>query len=521
LLVSCQSKPLQKTDKDIHLYLQAEPFCLDPRRGGDRRSQLLLRDLFEGLTRLDKQGKPQMATAKSVHISSDKKTYTFFLKKTNWTNGSPVTAHDFVFAWKTAVDPEFATAFAYTFFVIKNAKKAFMHECAPEEIGLRALNDSTLEITLEHPVPYFLELVANPLFSPVCQKEVQLHPDWAIGVFPSYVCNGPFFLKEHVIKSKIVLEQNPYYTNDPSASTKIIYSHIDEPLTAYNLYQRGELDWFGEPCGFIPIELVKELSRQNRLHCVPTGGLYWIVCCVDKPHLASAKIRHALSYAIDRDEICRLLLQGGEQPAHSILPQFLSSVDKVASYSSQKERAQSLFAEGLKEVGYTKQTFPILHLTHWSERQSTLIAEVIQQQIQTTLGIQVKLDACDWATYMGKVPRGNIDIATAPWYSWVHDPAFNLNYLRNKDNGINGTKWENPTYIHFLEQADIAQTQEQRQLYLKNAEELAMNQMPLIPLYYMTMKFTHSPQISGEVVSPLGFIEMKWVGWKHEQKEGQ
>lgn len=520
LVTSCNERhPSSAPSREVRLYHQAEPFCLDPRRGGDRRSQLILRHLFEGLTRLDENRKPHMAVAASVRISPDKRTYTFLLRPTFWSNGEPVTAHDFVFAWRTAVDPDTASPFAYAYFVLKNARSAFMRSCPIEDIGVRALSNTVLEVCLEHPIPYFLELVSNPLFSPVCRSACRSDPKWASNSFPHYVSNGPFILKEHIIKSRMILEKNPYYDTPPKSS-RIIYTHIEDPHTAYSLYERHELDWYGEPCGFIPIELVKELSYQKRLHIVPTGAIYWIVCCTDKPHLASAKIRHALSCAINRDEICRLLLQGGEQPAASILPTFLSLVTTSPVEDNQVEKAKILFEEGLRDTGYTRETYPALTITHWSERQSTLIAQVIQQQIQNALGIRVLLDACEWSTYMGKVPTGNIDLATAPWYSWASDPAFNLNYLRYRNNGINGTRWQNATYVHLLEQADVADDESVRKRYLKAAEELALQELPLIPLYYMSMKFTHPSSLSGEIASPLGFIEMKGVGWENEHKEG-
>ncbi len=505
LAASCSSPAESK--KSVRLYLQAEPFSLDPRKGGDRRSQVLLRELFEGLTRISQSGRPELAMAQSVTISDDKKVYTFHLRPALWSNGLEVTAHDFVYAWKGALDPAFGSAFCYAFFVIKNAKKAHAEECSPESIGVRAINTMTLEVTLEHPTPYFLELTANPLYSPICKAATKDNPNWASSTFPSYVTNGPFLLKEHAFKSHIMLERNPFYwCTETVKSSGLSFAIIEDSHTAYSLFQKGELDWYGDPCGMMPLETISEL--QSSLIKTKIGGLYWLVTCTDKPHLASAKIRRAIASAINRQELVHFV-NGGEEPAFSILPSFMSMLDSPPFRDGDRDEAQKLFAEGCSELGYTPETFPHLAITHWSEPVSRVIAEAIQQQIEQALGIKVDLVGLDWGTYMKKVPSGDMDIATAPWYSWVDDPMFNLDYLKFKKNGINGTCWQNPEYIRQLNAADACTDPVQRTQHMRHAEQIAMRELPLIPLYYIAYKYVKAPNIHGEVISSVGAIELK------------
>ena len=506
LASSCAKK--EENAKDIHLYLQAEPFSLDPRIGGDRRSQFVLRTLFEGLTRIGKDGKPKPALAQSFTLSKDKKVYTFHLRPSLWSNGLPVTAHDFAWAWKSAIDPAFPTPFCYIYFVLKNAKKAHLGECSIDEVGVRAIDDATLEVTLEHPTPYFLELTAAPLFSPVCASAAQT-PGWAGTESPVFVSNGPFLLKKHALKSETILEKNPsYWDKEHVPAQRICLSIIEDPHTAFTLFEKGDIDWYGDPCGIIPLDIIQSLG--DRLIKQNAGGLYWLVACTEKPYLSSAKVRRAIATALNRRELVDFI-NGGEEPAGSILPSFLTMLEKPAFKDFDPQEAKKLFEEGCAEEGLTPLTFPTITLTHWGEPTTKAISEIVQQQLQTVLGIKVDLLAMDWGTYMKKVPAGEIDLAMAPWMTWVKDPMFNLEYLKFKKNGINGTCWQNAEYIAELNAADSCTSLSERRTHMANAEQIAMSELPLIPLYYLTYKYVKKPSIHGAVISPVGAIELKWI----------
>jgi len=503
----------QKANKGLRLYLQAEPFSLDPRMGGDRRAQVLLRELFEGLTRIGKDGTPELAMADEASISDDKKTYTFHLRNALWSNGCEVTAHDFVFAWKGALDSALGSSFCHPFFIIKNAKKAYANDCSIDDVGLRAINAKTLEVTLEHPAPYFLELMANPLFSPLCQSAIEGNSNWASSVHPSFVTNGPFILKEHAVKSHFLLERNLlYWNNDRARSPSLSFVIIEDPTTAYSMFQKGEVDWYGDPCGLIPLETIAEC--QTSLIKKKIGGLYWLVMSTKKPHLASSTIRRAIACAINRKELVQFI-NGGEEPALSILSPFMTMLDEPPFDDGNAKEAQRLFAEGCAELGYTSETYPHLAITHWAEPVSKVIASAIQQQIEHALGITVDLVPLDWATYMKKIPAGDMDVATGARYSWVDDPMFTLDYLKFTMNGMNGTRWHNEEYIHQVYEAEGSTDLLNRKKHMRKAEQIAMQELPLIPLYSIAYKYMKAPHLKGEVISPVGTIELKWL----EQEE--
>jgi oligopeptide transport system substrate-binding protein len=507
ILTSCTHQP-STPQKEVRLYFQAEPFSLDPRVGGDRRSTTVLRDLFEGLTRIGKEGKPELAVAQSVDISEDQKTYTFHLRQSQWSNGAPVTAYDFAWAWKSAIDPTFSTPFCYAFYALKNAKKAHVNECSIDDIGVKAVDARTLEVTLEHPTPYFLELLANPLFSPLCRSAIKKSPDWAASSSPTYVSNGPFLLKEHALKSHIILERNPSYWNpDCAKAPSISFCIVDDPNTAYSLFQKGELDWYGDPCGIIPLEIMGQIQKD--LTKRQAGGLYWLVVCTEKHHLSSPKIRKAIATAINRQEIVQFLQCG--EPAFTVLPKWLSMLEQPSFADGDTRAARALFAEGCAEMGIHPSDYPHIVLTHWSEPTTKAIVEIIQHQLQQALPITVDLEATDWATYMRRVPAGDIDIAAAPWTTWIADPMFNLEYLKFKGNGINGTCWQNGNYIDQLNKADASTDPQQRRDHMYHAELMAVNALPLIPLYSLTYQYMKQPCVHGELVSPVGAIDFKWV----------
>jgi oligopeptide transport system substrate-binding protein len=502
--------------KTVRLSMQADPISLDPRIGGDRRSQVLLRDVYEGLTRLNKQGIPELALAEKIDISSDGTVYTFYLREAQWSNGLPVTAHDFEYAWKGALDRSFASSFVYAFYVLKNAKNAKLGTCSVNDVGVLALDDKTLQVTLEHPTPYFLELAANPIFSPLNQSVIEKNPSWLKSDSEPCVSNGPFLLKEHLLKSHILLEKNPYYWDKESVHIDSLhFSILEDACTAYTLFSSGELDWYGDPCCIIPIDILRNMNAPLiRKHI---GGIFWLVVCTKKPYLSSPTIRKAFASAINRKELVSFL-HGGETPAFSNLAPFMSMIDTPSFQDHDVVAAAHLFEQGLQEIGLTKDTFPPITITHWNEPSTKALAEILQEQLQNALGIKVRLECLDWATYMKRVPAGEMDIATAPWYSWVTDPMFNLNYLKFRNNGINGTCWENAEYVQELDLADASIDLEKRKDHVREAEHIFAENLPLIPLFYMCYKYAKSEGLEGEVISPVGSFEFKWLEKKDVEK---
>ena len=458
----------------LRLYLQTKPHSLDPRQTNERRTQIILRELFEGLTRMDKEGKPSLALAKEVDVSSDGLQYTFHLRKSCWSNGKEVTAYDFERTWKSILDPNLASPAAHFLFIIKNAQKAHQGECPLDEVAIQAKEAYTLFVTLENPSPFFLELLSNPVFSPLYPKSQD-----------PLVSNGPFILKEHNFQSHVILERNPLYWGDRALVERIHFSIVEDPGTAFFLFQKGELDWYGDPFGIIPIDILSKLL--SRLQMRTLSGLYWLVCSQDEDRI-TPKIRKAITSAVNRDELCRFL-NAGEKPCFSIVPDIF--------HLSSKKHIDENVPSDLK-------IDPPLIISHWAERSSKTIAQLLQSQLQASLGIKVELAGYDWHTYLKKLYHGDFDLITAAHNPTTQDPIFYFEY-------INEFFWKEPRFAQLIEKAKSSTAS--RGVYLQEAEQALQENLPIIPLYSLCFKYAKTAGLQGEVISPVGTIELKWVEW--------
>ena len=504
-------QPSQQATNEMRLFLSVEPLSLDPRVGGDARSQVITRELFEGLTRFGRSGEPELAIAESVDISEDRKTYTFHLRSSKWSNGTNLTAMDFEWAWKSVICSPLVTKFAYAFFVIENAQKASRKECSIDDVGITSLDELTLQVRLAHPAPYFLQWTANPVYSPIFRPIAENTKEWASEVFPKYISNGPFILKNHQLGSCLVLEKNPHYWNaDNAKSDRLRFSIIEDDITAYNMFRKGELDWYGFPCSSkIPTEIISVLEREGTLHSVQSGLTLRIDCCVTKPHLASPKIRKAIAEAINRKELTSHLFIGGDTPAGSIIPTCLSLLPSPQFEDGNVAHAQQLFKEGLAELGITQEEYPPLVLT--TDPRLRSLAEVVSQQIHTVLGIMVKTEIVEIKTFFQRVAASQVELAMLGWVLWIQDSGDNLEAFKYKDNRLVGTDWENTKYIQLLDAADSTKEVEERIQFLTEAEMLFMKEMPAIPLINMVDKYTKAPGVVGENFSSIGIPELKWL----------
>lgn len=508
--VSCSRKNDQEKQTG-RLYLTADPVSLDPRVGGDRKTQIVLRELFEGLTRVGTTGEIELALASSYTLSSDGLVYTFSLHPAFWSNGKPVTAHDFEYAWKSILNPTFITPFSYAFYSIKNAKQARLGQVPLEQVGIRALDAQTLEVTLEHPAPYFLELTSNPVYSPVYKPLVEQDKNWSTKAGKEYVCNGPFTLEERTPKSHILLKKNPLYVHTVRPKLNFLsFSIIEDPLTAYSLFSEGKLDWFGEPCGTVPLDVIRALDGKNMLNKKIATKVFWLAVGTHNKHLSSPLIRKAIATACNRQTLCSHLLQGNEKPLFSILPSRLTLLTQPLFEDGNEEEAKRLFRKGLQEIHMTEEQYPEIVLTHWSDSIDTAIAQTLQEQIQKTLRVTVRLESCDWSTFFKKMTSGaDMQMCCVNWYSYYFDPIYNLEAFKYANNGINNTHWQDARYIELLDMSDNTSDKTKRMNLLEQAEKLIATELPLIPLLNVSYKYVKGVDLEGEALSPSGIMELK------------
>lgn len=521
--VACGGLSNKTPKQQLRINLATEPPSLDPRKATDSTSANVLNALFEGLMRIDTDQKPKLALAKSMQVSKDLKTYTFKLREAYWSNGDRVTAEDFLHSWQTLLDPSYPGLFAYKLYVIENAEKIKTGALPLESLGVKALDDETLEIHLKHPTPYFLELLAFPTFFPVNHKIDQAHPDWALDAGPLYVVNGPFRLKTWDHENEIVLQKNPAYWDAKNVKLEAItFSMINDAMTELYMYEMGELDWAGSPLSNLPQESIPSLKQEGHLHTKPISAVYFYKLNTNHFPLNNKNIRKALAYAINRREIVEHITQGEQKPALAFVPPMVGWEASNLIPDGDRKKAQEYFLLGLKELNLKKEDFPSLILSFNTNREHQSIAQAIQQQWNQVLGIPVSLEQADWKVHIANMSKQNYQIGRNGWIGEFQDPVSFLELFAYEDDprygGNNETGWSNPEFTAYLKRAENEMDPQKRQALLKKAEALFIDEMPLIPIFYLSQSYLKKPYVQGVFVSSLGFIDYKKAYIEEEPK---
>jgi len=492
----------------LRLAMWSDPITVDPGFAEDTTSGVFVRALFDGLTRTGEEGKVHESMAEKIVVSADLTTYTFYLRNAQWSNGDPVTAHDFEYAWKRVIEPENAASYAYQMFLIKNAEKANQGKATLDEVGVKALNDNTLQVTLEHPTPYFLELTAFYTYYPVNKKVVSSNPDWANDV-RTHVGNGPFklFLWERENRIKLVKNEN-YWDKDSVKLDGIDFSIINDSEEELSKYLDGELDWAGAPLGFIPADAVPYLDEEGLLYTKPIAGVYWYKFNTEQPPFQNAKIRKAFAYALDRQmlfenvSMYNMAAMGVVPPTMSLKPEGYFKDNDVAT-------AKKLLAEGMKELGISK--LPPITLTFNTSEGHKVIAEEVQRQWKESLGVDVQLEIKDWKVHLEDLHNGDYQIGRMGWLADFNDPINYLELFKDKYGGTNDTRWENPKYKELLNQSALEKDPLKREKMLAQAEQILMEDMPVMPIYFYINAWVKRDYVQGVIMDGLGTVDYKWA----------
>ncbi len=443
LCVSCSKKEIPVSKQVVRLSLPSDPSSLDPRKARDLYSGVVLRMLFEGLMRTAKDGSLEKGVAKDIQVSDDGLKYTFSLREMNWSNGSPLTAFDFLFAWKSLLDPQFPSDTAYFLYPVKNAKQAKLGEISLDSIGIYVPDPQTFIVELETPTPYFLDLLTAPAFFPVLQSEDE---NWAQEA-SSLVSNGPFCVDTWAHADQLKLRKNGSYWDVENTQLDGVDFFVFSQDTEFRSFEDNKLDWAGSPLSAIPRDAMDSLKAQNKLEIAPF--LATQICRINTSEdgpLSNPKFRRALAMSVDRAAIVEYILQGGQTVATGLVPPEIS-VSKEGYFSDNSvQEARDLLAQ-------LDSSSPSVVISYYNNERSRLIAQTLQAQWEEKLGISVALDAVEPKVYFQKVSRKEFQIAMGSWVADFSDPINFLEVFKFKDNGTNNTGWDNPEYIwHFLQQ---------------------------------------------------------------------
>lgn len=491
---------------------------LDPRIGNDYPSAFVVRMLYEGLMRVGEDGQLFPGIAESYEVSKDQIVYTFHLRDSQWSNGDPLTAYDFEYAWKKSVDPRFAKTGAFTFYAIKNVEACLQGEVDVGEVGIKALDDKTLVVTLEHPAPYFIHLTTCPTYMPI-NKRIDLEKShWANQIDRYFTCNGPFMVDLWRKGDSLVLKKNPAYWSEKDVLLPGIFiSVIEDEMTQFYLFEKGKLDWVGDPIGNISPDILKDENIRKRIQNRDAFGLSWYFVNTQAYPLHNKNLRKALAYAINRKEIAEYVLQMGEQPAMGILARNFALQEGPYFEDGNLEKAREHFNLALEELGIEKKDFPTLRVSTAIKWISSRLYQAIQQQWQEAFGIDVELDQADWPIHFTKLSKGNFQIGEMQWISWLYDPIYLLETFRIRSLATNMSHWEHSEYRHFLDLSDKEIDTKKRQEYLLQAETLLMEEMPVIPICFSRVCYLKNPKLKGVCISPLKELDFRWAYFEEDE----
>lgn len=480
---------------------------LDPRLAGDEFTGNILRLLFEGLTRINQEGQFELGMAESVSISPDKRRYIFKLRDAKWSNGLPVLAYDFEYAWKKMLSTDFKTSYAYFFYPIKNAKKAKEGLSSLDDVGVKAVNDRTLAVELDFPTPYFLELTAHTIYSPVHHQIDISHPNWPFQEKEGYVCNGGFILKTHQQQQFYELSKNKSYWSADQIQIDNILIHRATYHSAYQMFRKEEIDWVGPPFG--PWDPIFEQQEHDHLIQMPRMGVYWYIFNTQRFPFHNDKLRLAFALAINRKKITESF-STPTSPAYSPLILFKETSFET-KLEENVEHARKLFEQALKELRLTRETFPVLTLPYAQGGIREIAAKEVKNQWGSVFGVRCELIPLDWHVAMQKMKQGEFHIGGMLWRSLINDPIYLLNTFRYSAEQMNLSRWENSEYKKILELADWELDLKQRALYLKQAHEILIREIPVLPIYYHDFRALVKNYIIPPAISPFGILDIKWT----------
>ncbi|MCG7343466.1 peptide ABC transporter substrate-binding protein [Sporosarcina sp. ACRSL] len=488
-----------------------EPTSFDPSIGFNAVSWSALNNIMEGLTRLDQDHRAVEATAEKIEVSEDGLTYTFTIRENaKWSNGDPVTAGDFVFAWKHMLNPETASPAAFLAYFIEGAEAYNNGEGSADDIAIEAKDEKTFVVKLTSPNEAFLNIITNPSFFPINEKVASADPTWHTEA-ATFVGNGPFKLSKWDHDVSFEFEKNEHYWDaDAVKLDKVHWAMVSDTTTAYQMYQSNELDVTG-----VPSELADQLKDSPELRVDDQAGLYFYRFNVSMEPFTNKKIRQAFAFAVDQEEIVNFVTKNGEKPAHGFVTygfigpdgkEFRDSVGDLVSYNP--EKAKQLLEEGMKEEGWTE--LPKVTLTYNTSDSHQNIAIALQSKFKEVLGVDAELQNVESAVFLSEQKEFKYQMSRS---SFLHDYADPVNALESFITGssMNRTTWSNAEYDKLIADIKNETDENKRWELLKQADTLLMDEMPVFPLYFYNSTSLEKPGVSGILRHPVGYVDLKYA----------
>ncbi|MGN0292308.1 MAG: peptide ABC transporter substrate-binding protein [Lachnospiraceae bacterium] len=500
---------------DLNVMLETQVESLDPQQATDGTSFEVIADYTDGLMQMDKDGQAVWAIAESCDVSEDGLTYTFHLRDAKWSNGDPVTAADFVFGWQRAVDPDVASEYAYMLSdigQIKNAAEIIAGEKDKSELGVKAVDDKTLEVQLNVPVSYFMSLMYFPTYYPVNQKFFESCGDTFATSPETTLSNGAFVLDtyEPAATSLHLTKNEDYYDADKVSLSGLNYQVIQDSQQALMSYQAGDLD-----TTLVNGEQVDQVKDDDEFMTVGAGYLWYVTTNIkDVKELSNLNIRKAMTMAIDREAITEDVLKDGSTPTYTAVPvEFASGPDGTDYSKDQKkyqdvctydtEAAASYWEKGLEELGVSEIE---LDMVVDADDAPQKVAQVLKEQWEQTLtGLTVNLVVEPKKQRVEDLQEGNFELGLTRWGPDYADPMTYLG-MWITDNANNYGLWSNEEYDAIIAECttgELCTDAEGRWARLYDAEKIVMDEVVIMPLYTQCNAEMLSSKVTGIEYHPV------------------
>ena len=479
----------------------SEPKSIDPHLVTGVTENAIIQSMIEGLIAYhpDDDTVPYPGVAESWESNDDFTVWTFKLRdNAKWTNGDPVVASDFVYSWQRILSPALGAEYAEMLYVVENAVAFHQGEITDfSQVGVKAIDDLTLEVTLKGSTPYFLSMLKHYSFYPVNPRVVEefggmtnRQSGWS--TVENFVGNGPFKIKEWNTNNFLEVERNPDYWDAANVGLNgIRYFPIENLNTEFTAFQGGRLHVSYE----VPADRIPRLREEgsDALQIDPYLGSYFYRLNVTREPFNDPRVREALSLSIDRNLIVERVSQGGQTPATGFVPGGITGYPTSDAVTYDPERAKQLLAE----AGYPDgEGFPAVEILINTSENHRKIAEAIQAMWREKLGVDIGIFNQEWKVYLDSQSSLNYDVSRSGWIAdYVHPMTFLE--IFTSGNGNNDTGWENAEYDSLIRRAQTARTEEQRTALMQQAEAILLDELPVVPIYWYTRPRMIDPRVQG------------------------
>jgi oligopeptide transport system substrate-binding protein len=484
----------------------AEPDTLDPAQAGSVMEANILGDLMVGLTTLDAAAKPMPGMAERWEVSHDGLLWTFHLRKAAWSDGTPITANDFVAAWRRLLDPKTGARAAQNLWIVKNGQAVSAGRMPVQSLGITALNAGTLTVALEHSAPYLPELLTQPAALPLPPAALKNGVRTA-----TYVSNGPYLLKDWVPNDHVGLVKNPRFYDAASVKIeRVNYFPTVDTQAALRRFRAGELD-MQTPLPTAQIPFLKQ-TMPAALHILPSLALAYVVINLRDPTLKDIRIRRALNLVYDREAVTQKVLKLNERAAYAYVPPNMGGYGngpqldfKSMPYAPRLAEARKL----MQEAGFGP--FNKLSLTFATpgnpdNRRLAAVFQAMARQIYVDLRIQPS----DYAMVLRDLRRGQYQLGYTSWLADFDDASNFLDLLRSTSPG-NYAGYKNPRFDAILDAAEREPDAGKRSALLKQAEAIALKDLPWLPIRFAAQTELVGPKVGGYIPNAADFNRSRWL----------